>query len=135
MNRGDAEIVKLLKGPLGLSTLLRKLLPSGSAAMVGNFPQKLRPAVMNSNCSGKGSAMTKTKIVIEYLLAHGYQELPSKTSKYRAFKKLYEGKELYRFVGKSAGVRGNSKPTVTDSYSLTDALMPRIMNWYNERGN
>jgi len=79
--------------------------------------------------------MTKTKIVIEYLLDHGFQELPSKTSKYRVFKKLHDGKELYRFVGKAAGIRGNSKPTITDSYSLTDALMPRIMNWHNERGN
>lgn len=79
--------------------------------------------------------MTKTKIVIEYLLTHGFQEVVSKTSKYRMFKKLHEGKELYRFVGKSAGIRGNSKPTATDSYSLTGALMPRIMNWHNERSN
>lgn len=43
---------------------------------------------------------------------------PSKTSKYRVFIKLHEG-----------------KPTVTDSYPLKDTLMPRIMNWHNERGN
>jgi hypothetical protein len=63
---------------------------------------------------------TKTDKLRKGLVVMGYLPVPSRSGKFEMFEK--PGVRFpYLFLGKSAALRGNSKPCITGSYSLTDA--------------
>ena len=63
---------------------------------------------------------TKTEKLRKGLVAMGYLPVPSRSGKFEMFEK--QGVRFpYLFLGKSAALRGNSKPNITGSYALTDA--------------
>ena len=70
----------------------------------------------------------KQKFVL-YFNEKGFEEVETRSSKYKVFK----GPKLFYFIGRSGGLRTNSKNTVTGSYSHTDSFKKVINEWSDKR--
>jgi len=70
----------------------------------------------------------KQKFVL-YFNEKGFEEVETRSSKYKVFK----GPKLFYFIGRGGGVRVNFKNTVTNSRSQTDTFKKLILDWANIR--
>lgn len=71
--------------------------------------------------------------IIDYMLAHGYEEVRSASTKYRVFKPspLVRSSDPLRryYVGASGAVRVSKHATIASAVSVTDLFKQRVQLW------